>query len=278
MIGGCVRRLVVRPRARRAARRGLAVPRPAASAWHDIRGIRESELVATPELADRRSASSRRWPRRVEPPGRRAVRRRAAEPALYRYQGVLPGFLGTPAIEMRDDRLRLRARVPVDKLPNVEGLGEAAAFLPDTTELTVSGAAAAAGYRAASRIRRRGRQRAAVPAAAPARAGRARALGRRDEPGLPPTRWRCRCRPASRRRTSGATRSCCSHGRAPATPRTERPTGPMARILVVDDEEGIRKILRQVLEYEGHDVRVAAAAARRSSSTAKRGRTSSSWT
>ncbi|HUP89577.1 MAG TPA: response regulator, partial [Longimicrobiales bacterium] len=31
----------------------------------------------------------------------------------------------------------------------------------------------------------------------------------------------------------------------------------MAKILVVDDEEGIRKILRQVLEYEGHDVRVA---------------------
>jgi two-component system, NtrC family, nitrogen regulation response regulator NtrX len=32
----------------------------------------------------------------------------------------------------------------------------------------------------------------------------------------------------------------------------------MASILVVDDEEGIRKILRQVLEYEGHEVRVAA--------------------
>ena len=31
----------------------------------------------------------------------------------------------------------------------------------------------------------------------------------------------------------------------------------MAKLLVVDDEEGIRKILRQVLEYEGHDVRVA---------------------
>jgi two-component system, NtrC family, nitrogen regulation response regulator NtrX len=31
----------------------------------------------------------------------------------------------------------------------------------------------------------------------------------------------------------------------------------MARILVVDDEEGIRRILKQVLEYEGHDVRVA---------------------
>jgi two-component system nitrogen regulation response regulator NtrX len=31
----------------------------------------------------------------------------------------------------------------------------------------------------------------------------------------------------------------------------------MASILVVDDEEGIRKILRQVLEYEGHEVRTA---------------------
>jgi two-component system, NtrC family, nitrogen regulation response regulator NtrX len=31
----------------------------------------------------------------------------------------------------------------------------------------------------------------------------------------------------------------------------------MASILVVDDEEGIRRILRQVLEYDGHEVRVA---------------------
>ncbi len=31
----------------------------------------------------------------------------------------------------------------------------------------------------------------------------------------------------------------------------------MARILVVDDEESIRKVLRQVLEYEGHEIRVA---------------------
>src|SRR5690606_14971391 len=28
----------------------------------------------------------------------------------------------------------------------------------------------------------------------------------------------------------------------------------MARILIVDDEEGIRKVLRQLLEYEGHEV------------------------
>ena len=31
----------------------------------------------------------------------------------------------------------------------------------------------------------------------------------------------------------------------------------MARILMVDDEDGIRKVLRQLLEYEGHEVRAA---------------------
>ena len=31
----------------------------------------------------------------------------------------------------------------------------------------------------------------------------------------------------------------------------------MARIMVVDDEEGIRQVLRQVLEYEGHEVKTA---------------------
>ena len=31
----------------------------------------------------------------------------------------------------------------------------------------------------------------------------------------------------------------------------------MARVLVVDDEEGIRKVLRQLLEYEGHEVALA---------------------
>src|SRR5690625_3297689 len=32
----------------------------------------------------------------------------------------------------------------------------------------------------------------------------------------------------------------------------------MAKILVVDDEDGIRRVLRQLLEYEGHEVRTAA--------------------
>lgn len=58
---------------------------------------------------------------------------------LHSYRGVLPAFLDSPQVSLDGDQLRLRARVPIDKLPRVDGLAEAAAFLPDTTELSVSG-------------------------------------------------------------------------------------------------------------------------------------------
>lgn len=58
---------------------------------------------------------------------------------LHSYQGVLPAFLDSPQVQLEGDRLRLRARVPIDKLPRVDGLSDAAAFLPDTTDLTVTG-------------------------------------------------------------------------------------------------------------------------------------------
>lgn len=58
---------------------------------------------------------------------------------LHSYQGVLPAFLDSTQVQLEGDRLRLRARVPIDKLPRVDGLSDAAAFLPDTTDLTVTG-------------------------------------------------------------------------------------------------------------------------------------------
>jgi hypothetical protein len=58
---------------------------------------------------------------------------------LHSYPGVLPAFLDSPEVQLEGDRLRLRARVPIDKLPRVDGLSDAAAFLPDTTDLTVTG-------------------------------------------------------------------------------------------------------------------------------------------
>jgi hypothetical protein len=58
---------------------------------------------------------------------------------LFKYRGLLPAFVDSPRIQIEGEQLRLRARVPVDRLPQLSELGEAAAFLPDTTELAVAG-------------------------------------------------------------------------------------------------------------------------------------------
>jgi hypothetical protein len=155
-----------------------------ATAWYDIRGIRQTELVATPELAE--SAQAKIDALNDGSAARIALSAMELQSLLtYRYQGALPGFLGAPGIEIHGDELRLRVRVPVDKLPNVEGLGEAAAFLPDTTELTVAGRLLPldTGRVAFSiddvRAQRFPLPRRLVP-------GALERLGRRNEPGLPP--------------------------------------------------------------------------------------------
>jgi hypothetical protein len=183
MIGGCVRRVAVLVLV---VLLGVAwlFRDPLRLAWNDIRGLRESALVATPELADR--AQEKIEALRDGSAARVALSAVELESlVLYRYQGALPGFLGAPRIELQDERLRLRARLPVDKLPNVEALGEAAAFLPDTADLTVSGrllpldtgrVALAVDDVTAQRIPLPGRL---VP-------GALERIGRRDESGLPP--------------------------------------------------------------------------------------------
>jgi hypothetical protein len=103
----------------------------------------------------------------------------------FRHPGVLPAALGNPQLEITGDRLRLRARVPIDKLPNVEGLGEVAAFLPDTTELTVTGRLLPlADGRVAFAVDDVSAQRFPLPRRLVP--GVLERLGRRDEPGLPP--------------------------------------------------------------------------------------------
>lgn len=184
IIGGCVRRIV-----------GLLVlvlllgaawlfRDRIRTAWHDLRGTGATGEVASPELADR--ADRKLAALRDGEAGQVALSGIELQSLMeYRFQGMLPGFLGSPDIEIRDDRLRLRARVPVDKLPRVDGLGEAAAFLPDTTELTVTGRLLPLQPgRAAFAVEDVSAQRFPLPRRlVPGALDR---LGRRDEPGLPP--------------------------------------------------------------------------------------------
>lgn len=108
------------------------------AAWYDIRGMREQPLFASPELA----AAAERKLESLRDGSRDQVALSGIELQsllVHQYDGLMPGFLHDPTIELRGDQLRLRARVPVDKLPRIDGLGEVMAILPDTAELAVAG-------------------------------------------------------------------------------------------------------------------------------------------
>lgn len=152
-------------------------------AWRDLRGTGAATVEPSPELA---AAAAAKLDQLRDGTADRATLSATELASLlqYSYQGALPGFLGIPVIDLSGERLRLRARVPIDKLPNVEGLGEAAAFLPDTTELTVSGRLLPlTPGRVAFAVDDVSAQRFPLPRRlVPAALER---LGRRDEPGLP---------------------------------------------------------------------------------------------
>ena len=57
----------------------------------------------------------------------------------YRYRGLLPAFVDSPRVAIEGDRLRLRFRVPLSRIPESEDLAEIAGLLPDTTEMVVRG-------------------------------------------------------------------------------------------------------------------------------------------
>jgi len=152
------------------------------TAWRDLRGVPEPEQPSE-QLAETAQAKLEG----IRGGEQTYVALSAAELEsllLYRYEGVLPAFLEQAHVELTGDQLRLRGRVPIDKLPRVQGLDDVAGFLPDTTELVVTGRlipldSGRVGFAvdgvSAAQVPLPGR---IVPRALTH-------LGRRDEPGLP---------------------------------------------------------------------------------------------
>ena len=153
-------------------------------AWRDLRGGKEdSPPGATAELADvagRKLANLKSGEAQSV-----ALSQDEIQSLLqFKYRQLLPGFVDSPRVELDNGKITVRARVPVDRLPQLNELGEAAAFLPDTTEVGVTGqilplrdgrVALAVDQVRAARIPLPHRM---VP-------GALRKLGRKDEPGLP---------------------------------------------------------------------------------------------
>jgi hypothetical protein len=103
----------------------------------------------------------------------------------YRFLQLLPAFVDSPQIDLAEDRIHVRARVPVERLPTISDLGEAASFLPDTAEIGLTGTLLPLDSgRVALAIDEVRAARIPLPQRLVPRA--LQRLGRRDEPGLPP--------------------------------------------------------------------------------------------
>jgi hypothetical protein len=154
------------------------------SAWQDLRGGKEeTELGPSPELAE--IAQNKLAALKSGESESVALSQNELQSLLqYRYRQLLPGFVDSPHVKLEDGKIVVQARVPVDRLPQLNELGEAAGFLPDTTEVGVTGTVLPL---------RAGRVALAVDQVRAARIplpkrlvpGALRKLGRKNEPGLP---------------------------------------------------------------------------------------------
>jgi hypothetical protein len=153
-------------------------------AWHDLRGGKEAtELRPSPELAE--VAAKKIAQLKAGEAQAVALSEMEIQSLLqFKYRQLLPAFVDSPRVELENGKIVVQARVPVERLPQLSELGEAAAFLPDTTEVGVTGQLLPL---------RAGRVALAVDQVRAARIplpkrlvpGALRKLGRKAEPGLP---------------------------------------------------------------------------------------------
>jgi hypothetical protein len=102
----------------------------------------------------------------------------------YKYRSLLPAFVNAPVVELDGDKVEITARVPVDRLPQLNELGDAAAFLPDTADLGIRGSVLPLRPgRVALTVDQVRAQK--IPLPQRLVAGALSRLGRKDEPGLP---------------------------------------------------------------------------------------------
>ena len=153
-------------------------------AWSDLRGGKEeTQLGPSPELAD--IADEKLAGLKSGETSSVALSENELQSLLqYKYKQLLPAFVDSPRVELDNGKIIVQARVPVERLPQLSELGEAAAFLPDTTEVGVTGQLLPL---------RAGRVALAVDQVRAARiplpkrlvSGALRKLGRKEERGLP---------------------------------------------------------------------------------------------
>lgn len=107
------------------------------SLWNELTGDTPTETVPSQALADHAQAKlDDLQAGRLRSASFGAVELQSL--LMYEYQGLLPAFVDSPHIELDASRIVVKGRMPIDRLPDVEGMRQAAAILPDTTDLAVT--------------------------------------------------------------------------------------------------------------------------------------------
>src|SRR4051812_22186913 len=111
-------------------------------AWHDLNGGPGSESVAQYAPVDLQASANKKLQSIADgaPPDHVVLSSDELQAILSkRFSAILPGYVDSARVELRDGRVHLSARVPTKNLPQLSTLGQVASILPDTTAIGVSG-------------------------------------------------------------------------------------------------------------------------------------------
>ena len=108
--------------------------------WQRFRGTTPVATTEAPEAAGRSAHKKFQALIGRHPPARTALSQAEANAlAQQLIAPFLPQWVDSPRIELEGDQIRLSARVPANRIPQVKELGQVAGLLPDTPEVSVKG-------------------------------------------------------------------------------------------------------------------------------------------
>lgn len=186
VLAGCLRRLFLLALLAAAGATVWHYRGALADGWRALRGSREgAPLRPTAELAETAEAKLASLAGSQTRPARIALTEAELQSLIeYRLAAVLPPYIAAPRVRLDDGRVHLEVRVATQRLPELPELGELAAFLPDTADVTATGhLIPLAPGRVAIAVD--GLSVARVPLPARLIPPVLRRLGRREEDGLP---------------------------------------------------------------------------------------------
>ncbi len=108
--------------------------------WNQYVGHRTTAAARSPEEDSASAQAKFHALLGARPPARTAFSQGELQALMRtRFAPVLPRWVDSAHIDLEGDKIRLSAKVPVARIPQVKELGEVAGLLPDSPEVAVKG-------------------------------------------------------------------------------------------------------------------------------------------